>query len=239
MLACSRLGYRIALRRRIPSDDQNQFGVVEAAILGLLGLLLGFTLQGSMSHLDEKRRLIVQEANAIGTAYLRIDLLDSSDQPELRQLFRSYLEARLRVYDTVDAGENPEQAMAQTLQLQSRIWDRGVQSRSWGGMQIAGALVVTAFNEMIDVTTARIFADRTRLPGLILILLCGASALSSLLIGYGMALQKHRSPIHCAAFCLIISATVYVLLDLDNPRLGLIRLDVAERSLRELHDSIR
>src|SRR3954471_5406988 len=148
MLACSRLGYRIGLRRQVFADGEDRFGIIEAAIFGLLGLLLGFTLQSSMSHLDEKRRLIVQEVNAIGTAYLRVDVLDTSEQPEIRRLFRSYLEARLRVYDVVEAGGNAEQAVAQTIQLQHAIWVKAIQARSWGQMLVAGALVVTALNEM-------------------------------------------------------------------------------------------
>ncbi len=238
MLGCSQLGYRLGLRQQAATDSSSQVGVIEGAILGLLGLLLGFTLQSSMSHLDEKRLLIVQESNAIGTAYLRVDLLDHSDQPEMRRLFRSYLEARLRVYDTVETGGDPQQATTQTLQWQQQIWNKAIKSSNSQDTQVSVGLVIRALNDMIDVTAARTFAYRVKLPALIITLLCGVAIVSSIIIGYAMARQKHLSSVYAAAFSLIISATIYTLLDLDNPRFGLIRLDAAEQTLRELHDSI-
>lgn len=99
MLACLELGYRIS-SRAVPTDGgiHEGLGTIEAAIFALLGLLLGFAFSGATSRLDMRRALIVTEANAIGTAYLRLDLLPSSAQPELRRLFREYLDARLRAY---------------------------------------------------------------------------------------------------------------------------------------------
>jgi hypothetical protein len=92
MLACLEIGYRIG-RRAAPTDPNAYEGLsaIEAAIFALLGLLLGFAFAGAVSRLDARRQLIVQEANAIGTAYLRLDLLPPSDQPDLRRLFRDYL----------------------------------------------------------------------------------------------------------------------------------------------------
>jgi hypothetical protein len=238
MLGCSQLSYRVGLRRQAATHSSAQVGVIEGAIFGLLGLLMGFTLQSSMLHLDEKRLLIVQEANAIGTAYLRIDLLDHSDQPEMRRLFRSYLEARLHVYDTVETGGDPQRAITQTLQWQQQIWTKAMQSSRSAGTQVAAGLVIRALNDLIDVTAARIFAYRMKLPTLIIALLFGVAIVSSMIIGCAMARQRHLSLVYTAAFSLIISATIYTLLDLDNPRLGLIRLDAAEQTLRELHDSI-
>jgi hypothetical protein len=238
MLGCSQLGYRVGLRQHAAIHSSAQVGVIEGAIFGLLGLLLGFTLQSSMLHLDEKRLLIVQEANAIGTAYLRVDLLDHSDQPEMRRLFRSYLEARLHVYDTVETGGDPQQAITQTLRWQQQIWTKAIESRHSESTQVSPGLVIRALNEMIDVTAARTFASRTKLPALIITLLFGAAIVSAMIIGYAMARQKHLSSVYALAFSFIISATIYTLLDLDNPRFGLIRLDAAEQTLRELHDSI-
>src|SRR5258705_13019671 len=147
MLGCSQLGYRLGLHQEAATASSAQVGVIEGAIFGLLGLLVGFTLQSSMLHLDEKRLLIVEEANAIGTAYLRVDLLDHSDQLEMRHLFRSYLEARLHVYDTVETGGDPQQAITQTLQWQQQIWTKTIESRHPEGTQVAAGLVTRALKD--------------------------------------------------------------------------------------------
>src|SRR5580704_4614529 len=102
MLVCLELGYRLgryAIEKTASSHEGT--GTIEAAVFALLGLLLGFTFANGISHLDQRRVLIIQEANAISGAYLRLDLLPADQQPEMRQLFRQYLDTRLRVYETL------------------------------------------------------------------------------------------------------------------------------------------
>src|SRR5205807_1526863 len=93
-------GRRIGVRQRAldPEGAVAGFGAVEGAVFGVMGLLLAFTFSGAASRFDGRRQLIVQETNAIGTAYLRVDLLAASRQPELREDFRRYIDARLAVY---------------------------------------------------------------------------------------------------------------------------------------------
>jgi len=98
MVACLDAGYRIGCRSsaKHPELAHEGVGAIEAAVFALLGLLLGFSFAGGTSRLDARRQLIVQEANAIGTAYLRFDLLPATDQPEMRQMLREYVDARLQ-----------------------------------------------------------------------------------------------------------------------------------------------
>jgi hypothetical protein len=88
-----------ALLKNIPRRPHEGIGVIEAAVFALLGLLLGFSFSGGTSRLDIRRKLIAQEANAIEASYLRLDQLQAADQPEMRRLFRQYLDARLGVYE--------------------------------------------------------------------------------------------------------------------------------------------
>src|SRR5947209_19156107 len=89
MIVCLEAGYRLGRRNSEPAELAHEgIGAIEAAVFALLGLLLGFSLAGSTSRLDTRRELIIQEANAIGTAYLRLDLLVAGDQPAMRPLFR-------------------------------------------------------------------------------------------------------------------------------------------------------
>ena len=122
----------LARQRELCSEGLDVFrtthegiGAIEAAVFGLLGLLLGFSLAGGTSRLDTRRQLIIEEANAIGTAYLRLDTLAAHDQPEMRRFFREYLEARLRVYQKPDPG-GAEQELALAAQIQQRIWSQAV-----------------------------------------------------------------------------------------------------------------
>jgi hypothetical protein len=214
-------------------------GAIEAAVFALLGLLLGFSFSGGMDRLDARRLLIVQEANAIGTAYLRLDLLAITDQPELRRLFRDYLDARIRAYeklpDTAAAGTEFEKA----AKIQEAIWERAIRASKADPHEAVTRLVLPALNDMIDITTSRTVALFTRLPDLIFDLLVGVALLSGVLAGWAMAKRSQRSWLHMAAYALVVSVTVYTVADLDSPRSGLIRLDRADAALLQLRDSIR
>src|ERR1700719_363553 len=116
MLVCLELGYRLgryAIEKTASSHEGT--GTIEAAVFALLGLLLGFTFANGISHLDRRRELIVQEANSIGTAYLRLDLLPANRQLEMRHLFRQYLDIRLQVYEKL-----PDPQAAEADRRQSR-----------------------------------------------------------------------------------------------------------------------
>jgi hypothetical protein len=113
---------RVPLGRRSSQKNAAQahegIGVIEAAVFALLGLLLGFSFSGGTSRLETKRQLVVQEANAIGTAYLRLDELPVNEQPEMRRLFREYLDARLSVYEKLLDLKAVEQELAHAAGLQ-------------------------------------------------------------------------------------------------------------------------
>jgi hypothetical protein len=236
MFLCSRLGYYLGLRQADGVDSQ--FAVIETATLGLVALLLAFTFQIAMSRFEEGRQLIVEEANAIGTAYLRIDVLDPSDQPEVRDLFRTYVDARLQLYATVAAGGDPGHEIAQTRKLQDRLWKSASAAAKRATTPYAAILLITPINTMIDVTTSRFVNYRTRTPALVKGLLFALAIISSLVIGYAMGAGRHRGTIPAAVFAVVISAVIYTILDLDSPRYGLIRLDAAAQALQDVRKSM-
>jgi len=238
MAVCLEGGYRLGLRR-VAAGRYRSLGTVEGAILALLGLLLGFAFAGATSRFEARRDQIVQEANAIGTAYLRLDLVPPSEQPDLRRLFRAYLETRLRIYEPRSDPASAQTLFAEVSDLQQKIWTRAVQAVSHADVNPeAKLLVLPALNEMIDITTTRKVAAGTRIPGLILALLVSVALLSALLAGFGMA-ETGRSWLHMMLYAVAVTITIYAVLDLDNPRAGLIRLDAADKALTELLQSIR
>jgi hypothetical protein len=241
MLVCLEVGYRIGLRawQRTRKLAYEGVGNLEAAVFALLGLLLAFAYAGGITRLDAHRELIVREANAIGTAYLRLDLLPAADHPEMRSLFRKYLDGRLRVYEKLPDLTAAEHEMARVAQMQQEIWSKAVISSRSDPTQNVARLLLPALNDMIDITTARSIALHTHLPGLIFALLIGVALMSGVLAGYAMAQRLSRSWLHNLAYAVLISVVIYSILDLEFPRFGLIRLDAADNALFQLRDSIR
>jgi hypothetical protein len=240
MIALLDLGRRFG-RRRQGKDQEGAragLGAVEGAVFALMGLLIAFTFSGAASRFDARRQLIVEEANAIGTAWLRLDLLPPAAQPELRDLFRRYLDLRLAVYQKLPDLAAAMAELDKANALQGEIWSRAVAAcqQSPGPVSVQ---LIPALNQMFDISATRTAASRLHPPVIIFILLGVLALMGSLLAGYAMAGGKTRSWIHLIGFALIMATTVYVILDLEFPRLGIIRIDTFDQVLIELRQSMR
>jgi hypothetical protein len=182
--------------------------------------------------------MIVHEANAIGTSYLRVDLLPSNAQPAVRQLFREYLDSRLRMYALLPDMAAARAELARTQLIQRDIWSHAVEASRIDTTGNAARLLLPALNDMIDVTITRDVALHTRLPSLIFALLISLALMSGLLAGHAMAKRQRRSWLHEVLYATFVAITIYSVLDLDNPRAGLIRLEAADRAISELRHSM-
>jgi hypothetical protein len=241
MLLLFDIGRSIGIARlaRDPGGVANGAGSIEAAVFGLLGLLLAFTFSGAASRFEERRHLITEEANAIGTAYLRIDLLPADVQPQLRDLFRRYVDTRLQASRDADDASATRAVIATSTQLQRQIWEKSVAaSRQPELPNSVATLVIPALNQMIDITTTRAVARQNHPPTVIYLLLAGLSLLSALLAGYVMSDTKVRSWFYMLIISGTISLTFYVIIDLEFPRLGLIHIDAADQTLVDLKSSM-
>jgi hypothetical protein len=228
-------GYRRGLRERTRGNGlvHEGIGAVEGSSFALLGLLLALSFAAAASRFDAKRSLIIAEANAIGTAYLRVDLLPAEARPAIRELYRRAVDARLLAYEHRGDEELSRQHLATVSEVQSTIWARSVSALATASPQ-AAILVVPSINEMIDIGTSRAVAFTTHLPGLIVSLLLAAALMSGLLAGYAMAKRLQRSWLHTVAYAGLLAFTVYTVIDLDHPRYGLIRIDSAYQTLSQL-----
>jgi hypothetical protein len=241
MLILLETGRRLGLRRLAQDSDAARagFGVVEGAIFALMGLLIAFTFSGAVSRFDTRRQLVVEEANAIGTAFLRLDLLPASARDVLRQNFRDYVEARLEVYGKLPDLTAARQALAHATRLQGQIWSQAL-AACQEAPQAATMLLIPALNAMIDITTTRTVAAQVHPPQVVFVMLCVLALASSLLAGYSMAEGQSSSRwIHMLVFAVIMALTVYVIFDLEYPRLGLIRVDAIDQVLIDLRDSMQ
>src|SRR5262245_19499695 len=186
MVACLEAGYR-AGRRRMRIDEaaaHEGLGSIEAATFALLGLLLGFAFSNALGRFDARRVMIVDEANAIGTAFLRLDFAPADDQHRLRRLFREYLDARIGVYATPADDAATDRSIAAAEGVQRRIWSAVIESSRRDPSQNVARVLVPAVNEMIDITTTRTVALHTKLPGAILALLIAVALATAVTAGY-------------------------------------------------------
>jgi hypothetical protein len=207
-------------------------GSLESAVFALLALLIAFTFSGALSRFDLRRSQVVDEANAIGTAYLRVDLLAASAQPRLRETFRSYVDARIATYRKLPDLQAAKVELERSQELQAEIWRQAIDAtRQPGSHPSAAILVMPALNQMFDITTVRIAATQMHPPSIIYAMLVGLALAAALLAGYQSAHEKAIDWIHQLGFATIVAFTVYVILDLEHPRLGLIRMDAIDQVL--------
>ncbi|MEO8602094.1 MAG: DUF4239 domain-containing protein [bacterium] len=239
MLLLLEVGRRVGMARLARDADGARagVGVVDNAVFALLGLLIAFTFSGAAQRFDMRRKLIVEEANAVSTAYLRLDLLPPEAQPALKELLRRYVDSRLEVYRQVTDRAATHAALQRSTALQGEIWRQAVAATEPG--HYATILLLPALNEMIDVTTTRTVAAQTHPPTIIYLMLAGLALISAMLAGYDMAGGASRNWVHMVGLSLIVASTVYIILDLEFPRAGWIRIDALDEMLVEARDNMK
>jgi hypothetical protein len=234
VVACLIGGRRLGQRaiRKDGAAARPNVGSLEAAVFALLGLIIAFTFSGALSRFDSRRVQVVQEANAIGTAWLRLDLLPAQAQPKLRATFRAYVDSRIATYRALPDIEGARHALALSRELQDEIWEQAVAAtRPPGVRPDAAMLLVPALNDMFDITTARAAATQIHPPAIVYVMLLALALVAALLAGYQSAGEGGYDWIHKLAFAGIVSLTVYVILDIEYPRLGLVRIDAIDQLL--------
>src|ERR1039458_5003195 len=239
MLLFLEIGRRLGMRRTKDPEGPGSAGLaaVEGALFAVLGLLIGFTFSGAATRFDARRQLVAEETNAIGTAYLRIELLPADKQPAMRDLFRQYLDTRLAAYQKVPDTAAVKTELAKAEALQKEIWTKAVAASRESNTTAAPMLLLPALNQMIDITTTRNMATLIHPPAIIFAMLGILALVCSLLAGYGMA-GKTRSWIHMLSFAAILTFAVYVILDLEYPRLGFIQVSAVDQVLVDLRHSM-
>lgn len=240
ILVLIEVGRRVGQRRGKADVEGARagLGAIEGAIFGLMGLLLAFTFSGAAGRFDARRALIADETNAIGTAWLRLDLLPAETQPEMRELFRKYTDIRAGVYRHIADHQRAASSIAEANALQNAIWSKAVAACKATDDSRAGMLLLPALNQMIDLTTTRATALATH-PPLVVYAMLGVLVLaSSLMVGFGMSGSKTRSWVHIFCFAAIMAVTVYVIMDLELPRVGFIRIDPADEIMVGLRRSM-
>lgn len=234
ILACLAIGRYIGRRAIARYGDAGlaSAGSLQTAVFALLGLLIAFTFSGALTRFDVRRGQVVDEANAIGTAYLRIDLLPSSAQPRLRETFRDYVDARIATYQKLPDLQAAQHELGRSQALQADIWAQAIAATRLPESRTAtDVLLMPALNQMFDITTVRLMASQMHPPSVVYLMLVGLALASALLAGYQSAPEKATDWVHQLGFAGIVAFTVYVILDIEFPRMGWVRIDAVDQVL--------
>ncbi len=233
------LAYEISFRlgrryqRNTDHEVKSQTSVIQAGILGLLALLLGFTFNMALQRFDNRSHAVIKEANTIGTALLRTKLLPEPYDSETYELLRQYIDKRIEV-SRVDLTKMDERHLinVETELIQEKIWDITIKAVEMDPRPATTGHFISALNAVIDARGERNAIQQRYVPEVILFLLFVVFIIGGALMGYTSGLGLKRAYIPTVMFTLLIVLVVFIIIDLDRPKRGIIQ--VKQDSLIEL-----
>ncbi len=215
------LGRRVA--KRSDETAKSHAAAWQASLLALAALLIGFTFSMAQSRYDARKQIVRDEANAIGTTYLRTRLLDDAHSDELRTLIRGYAEARLKFANAgMDWGQISE-SLRRSSAFEDQIWDR-VSAAARADRTPTTALLVQSANAMFDAGEIHQAALENPLPATVFLVLVLVTAVSMAAVGYECGLQARMHALGMLVAPLLLALVIGLVFDLAHPRLGIIRV---------------
>ena len=237
MLIMVELGWRVGVYlsskygvKKIDASD-----TFLASIFGLLALLIALTFSGASDRFDKRRDLIVQEVSAIGTAYQSVDLLTKKDQPQIREIFKKYIDSRISLYANKDtlSEAHLEKKVAEHNAIGDEVWKAvvGAVEDTAYPQKLVAAQILPQLSDMFTASENQRLASKFHPPPIIIQALVGLALIGSLIAGYNMGIEKSRDWLLTIIFVLLMSGTIYVIMGLEYPRLGKDKLDNFEVEL--------
>ena len=205
-----------------------------SALIALLFFLLAFTFSMSGDRYDSRRKVVVEEANIIGTAILRSDLYPDATRVLFRKDFKDYVETRITYYEV---GADPKGILkADSLSqiISAKLWKRATDLSKDPANLAATQQMIPALNDMIDVTTSRLSGEKAKVPQSILVMLFFLSTIIAFYSGYSEGRKGKIDWLVQIGFCLLVSLVILFTLDLDRPRRGFVNLDVPNQTIIDL-----
>jgi hypothetical protein len=218
----ARVGVAVRKRRGGPEEVREDFGVILAATLTLLGLIIGFSFSMAISRYDQRKIYEEEEANAIGTEYVRADLLPAAEAARLRALLKNYLDQRILFYTTRDERQL-RQIDANTAQLQNELWATA-QAPAAAQPTPVVALAISGMNDVLNSQGYTLAAWRNRIPTAAWSLMFAIAILCNLLIGYGSRRPEAETMLFLV-LPLVVSISFFLIADIDSPSSGVIRVN--------------
>jgi len=232
------IGFRLGRRHRARSDDaaKSHVSALQAALLGLLALLLGFNFAMAASRFDARKALIQDEVNAVGTAYLRAQLLSPRQRQEVTQLLRAYVAARIEFMGAGIDKALLETAHTSATRIEAQLWTLAGEAAARDSSAVPTGLFIQSLNDMINVNEKRLAVQDNHVPEVVIHLLFAVAVGAPGFIAYGYGLAGQRRHGSTAIFALLIALVLTIILDMDRPRRGLIR--IGEESVLRLQETL-
>ena len=239
MLTASEAGFRFGGNAQSKTTEKTkaQISVVEGSILGVLALLLGFTMSMAVSRFEARKQLVLEEANAIGTSYLRTQLLPRPEGTEIANLLRDYVDARVQFVEVGNDLERIKDKRGEAVRLQSEFWSRAVAYAQKDSNPVRAGLLLQSLNQVIDLDSARWMAFHNHVPESVIYVNFIVAFLAANMVGYAFGLEGRRQMFSTCLLALAITVVLAVIVDLDRPRQGFIR--VGQQPMVDLRHQLR
>jgi hypothetical protein len=213
------------LGKRAGAQGGDNIGTLEAALIGLLALLIGFTFSMALTRFDRRQEAVLREANAIGTTALRARLLPAPVNTEVLHLLRDYTQTRLVTADDRVPPAEREAALARSNTLVETLWQRTKTMAAQDTGLVPTGLFIQALNDMIDSQEIRLTVVRNRVPDAVLLMLYLVAVIAAAFTGYASGQETKRSLVPIVIIGVLLSVVILQIQDLDRPRSGLIRVN--------------
>jgi hypothetical protein len=238
LLTFAEVGYRCGLRWDGGADEprRSQIAAVQAAVLGLLGLLLGFTFSMAVDRYDTRREFVVQEANAIRTAWLRGSLLSSEHRRAVRHLLQNYVDVRILSREAQRDPQLLAEAVSESRGLQARLWQHADAAAREAPNDMT-ALFIETLSQVTEADIGRIAASRNRIPSGVWVTVLVVATVGCWTSAYASGAYGARSPLTKVLLPLLVSVVILLIFDLTNERRGIIR--VGQQPLIDVQNSLR
>ena len=238
LLVAAEFGFRRGRRRAAQFSEatRSELATLQAALGGLLALLLAFTFAMATSRFENRKQLVVEEANAVGAATLLAKMLPAPYSETARDLFRKYIDHRLTAYELAVESPALREADAQLARLQQELWQLAQQLAAKNPNVVPTGLFINSLGAVFDVQAKRDAERDNHVPESVLLLLFLIAILTMELVGYGCGLAGHRHFAAMITVALAIAMVILIIIDLDRPRRGLIR--VSQQNMISLRHSL-
>ncbi len=227
IFALSEAGFQLGSRREGAADGKDPSWLIEGTAFTLLALLLGFSFSMALGRYDARRGTFLREANAIATTFLRAQLLDAKSAATIRADLRAYIEERL---DFARADAAPQQratADRDSEVLQRKMWAVAVRAGRLDPRSTMVPLFITTLNDTINLSIEERAVLTNHIPDVVIIWLLLVALIAAVMMGYGFGKEGRHAPIFKAVFAAMVALIFGLILDLDRPQRGLIRVNLA------------
>jgi hypothetical protein len=209
----------------------------DGVVFAVLGLLIAFIFTASAARFDTRRELIVQQANAVSTMWLRLDLLSPEDRDVIRGRIQQWTALVAQTAEKVKDPAHAQAFVAEAAGLQGEVWKLTIEAIERDNDRARAIIILTPINEWIDLSTTRSAQNAMGLPPMVLPTLIALALLSSVLAGHHMSHNARRSVLHMLIFAAVVTLAIYGILDLNNPREGLISVEAVDQTMIDLNRS--